>query len=212
MDNNVSGGPITSAAFIDGSYPCACWSATTSASVDAAAVRAALVAVCGGSLEVAYYFDARYADGSGREALRCAMARQDFRVKANYRIVWEWVRDELGNVVRDRSGRIVTRACQKGVDVGLALTLDRSQRAVGWTRLALVAGDGDFAEIVQELVEGRGVELILIGCGRSTSLDLLPYAVKFVEVSTLMTYATPARVPSAALIAGPRNSLTGVAS
>ena len=45
-----------------------------------------------------------------------------------------------------------------------------------WRTFFLVAGDGDFHEAVQHLVEHRDVAVILIGTMSSMSRELLPYA------------------------------------
>ena len=65
---------------------------------------------------------------------------------------------------------------QKGVDVGLAFHLIRSYTKREWKRLFLVAGDADFHEVVQHLVENENVELTLVGSLDSISEFLRPYA------------------------------------
>lgn len=51
----------------------------------------------------------------------------------------------------------------------------RSFSKVGWKRLYLVAGDGDFHEIVQHLVEDEGVKLTILGSLDTVSGELAPY-------------------------------------
>jgi uncharacterized LabA/DUF88 family protein len=71
---------------------------------------------------------------------------------------------------------------QKAVDVGLVHHLTRSFHKRHWTKLVLLAGDGDFHEPVQSLVEGENVELFLVGSVVSTSEQLRPYARRIFEI------------------------------
>ena len=71
---------------------------------------------------------------------------------------------------------------QKGVDVGLAFHMTRSFHKRHWTKLVLCAGDGDFHEPVQTLVEAENVDLYLVGPVQSISQELRPYARKIFEL------------------------------
>lgn len=71
---------------------------------------------------------------------------------------------------------------QKGVDVGLIFHMTRSYYRRKWTKLVLAAGDGDFHEPVQSLVEGDGVDLHLIGSIPSISSELRSYARSIIEI------------------------------
>lgn len=71
---------------------------------------------------------------------------------------------------------------QKGVDVGLAYHMVRSYYKRHWTKLVLCAGDGDFHEPVQNLVESENVDLYLVGSLRGTSAELRSYARKIFEI------------------------------
>lgn len=71
---------------------------------------------------------------------------------------------------------------QKGVDVGLIFHMLRSHQNRKWTKLVLAAGDGDFHEPVQHLVEVENVELYLVGSLRSISGRLRPYARATLEI------------------------------
>ena len=51
-----------------------------------------------------------------------------------------------------------------------------------WTKLVLCAGDGDFHEPVQNLVESENVDLYLVGSMRGISSELRPYAKKIFEI------------------------------
>jgi len=52
---------------------------------------------------------------------------------------------------------------QKAVDVGLIYHMVRSYHKRKWTKLVLIAGDADFHEPVQNLVETENVDLYLVG-------------------------------------------------
>lgn len=71
---------------------------------------------------------------------------------------------------------------QKAVDVGLIFHMTRSFHKRGWNKLVLAAGDGDFHEPVQSLVEGENVELCLIGSLSAISQELRPYARRIFEI------------------------------
>ena len=81
-----------------------------------------------------------------------------------------------GGPVTHPNGRQFELTQQKAVDVGLAFHLMRSYGHREWPTLFLAAGDGDFHEVVQHLVEHRNVAVILIGTTKSMSRELLPYA------------------------------------
>lgn len=72
---------------------------------------------------------------------------------------------------------------QKGVDVGLAFHMVRSYYRRKWTKLVLFAGDGDFHEPVQALVEGENIDLYIVGSlqKRSISGELMPFG-KVIEI------------------------------
>ncbi|MBI4083757.1 MAG: NYN domain-containing protein [Candidatus Lambdaproteobacteria bacterium] len=71
---------------------------------------------------------------------------------------------------------------QKGVDVGLAFHMMRSFSRKQWNKLFLAAGDGDFHEVAQHLVENENVSLFLIGTVSSISEELRPYATQIIEI------------------------------
>ena len=88
-----------------------------------------------------------------------------------------------GPVVHPQTGVQYEQTQQKAVDVGLAFHLVRSHANRGWTKLVLCAGDSDFHEVVQYLVETRNVDLYLVGSIETISEDLRPYARRVLEVS-----------------------------
>ena len=71
---------------------------------------------------------------------------------------------------------------QKGVDVGLAYHMIRSFHKRKWTKLVLCAGDGDFHEPIQNLIEAENVELYLVGSLDSISSELRSYAKRILEI------------------------------
>ena len=79
-------------------------------------------------------------------------------------------------VVHPDTGEEYEYTHQKGVDVGLSFHLMRSHRRQQWRTLFLGAGDGDFHEVVQHLVEDQNVKVVLIGTLGAISSKLLPYA------------------------------------
>jgi uncharacterized LabA/DUF88 family protein len=52
-----------------------------------------------------------------------------------------------------------------------------------WRKLFLAAGDSDFHEAVQHLVEHEDVDVVLIGSLDSISGELLPYARTVVQLA-----------------------------
>lgn len=85
-------------------------------------------------------------------------------------------------VIHPETGEQFETLQQKGVDVGLAFHLMRSYGRRQWKKLLLAAGDSDFHEVVQYLVENENVSLTLIGSMETTSDELRPYANSFVDI------------------------------
>ena len=71
---------------------------------------------------------------------------------------------------------------QKGVDVGLAFHMIRSFHKRHWTKPVLCAGDGDFHEPVQHLVESENIDLYIVGAASSISPELSPFAKAIFEI------------------------------
>lgn len=105
-------------------------------------------------------------------------------------------------VVHPQTGDQFVLTTQKGVDVGLAFHLIRSYSKRGWKKLFLAAGDSDFHEPVQHLVENEAVDLILIGSRRSISAELLPYARDVVHIEDIADRIARPRIPRGAQSAG----------
>lgn len=87
-----------------------------------------------------------------------------------------------GPVLHPQSGQQYELTYQKGVDVGLAFHLMRSFSRRAWRKLILAAGDADFHEVVQHLVESENVNLVLIGNMNSISEELRPYSSDVVQL------------------------------
>lgn len=71
---------------------------------------------------------------------------------------------------------------QKAVDVGLIYHMTRSHAKRKWGKLVLAAGDADFHEPVQNLVEAENVDLYIIGSLSNISESLRPYARAIFEI------------------------------
>lgn len=87
-----------------------------------------------------------------------------------------------GPVVHPETGEPFELVQQKAVDVGLVFHMLRSFATRRWRTLFLAAGDGDFHEAVQHLVENEGVDVHLIGTLNTISDELRPYARSIVRL------------------------------
>ena len=85
-------------------------------------------------------------------------------------------------VVHPSTGQPYKQAIQKAADVGLAFHLMRSLAKRNWQTLLFFAGDADFHEAIQHLVEHEDVNLVLIGTLHTISQELRPYARNIVEL------------------------------
>ncbi len=95
-------------------------------------------------------------------------------------------------VINPRSGTHASRLRQKGVDVGRALQLLQSHKRRHWRNLLLIAGDADFEQVVQQLVERQSVKLTPLGSPESTAAALASYAEQQLNLSCyLPTLARP---------------------
>lgn len=91
----------------------------------------------------------------------------------------------LHPTAKDDSGQPLQyeQTTQKGVDVGLVYHMTRSLTRRKWTKLYLAAGDGDFHEPIQHMVETDGIDVVLIGSARNTSSELSAYARKIIDIT-----------------------------
>lgn len=91
----------------------------------------------------------------------------------------------------------ITRS-QKAVDVGLAFNLLRSYGNKDCNKLYLMAGDGDFHEVIQHLVQNENVEVVVLGSTGSVSGEIEPF-VKFVDLANIQgSIARPVGSPAQA--------------
>ena len=102
-----------------------------------------------------------------------------------------------GAIVHPVSGEQYISKMQKAVDVGLAFHLMRSFSKVGWDKLYLLAGDGDFHEVVQHHVENEGTDVTVIGAPGSIRGAIAPFVrvVNFAEIRDDIIRAAPAASP-----------------
>jgi uncharacterized LabA/DUF88 family protein len=181
-----------SAWFIDGSYVFKVWqSLRRTDHLDYLALRRYLETTFDDRIEDAYFFNAdadppnAKADAFHRALAYPPPAGPGIRVKLYWLqkkpLFWpsSW---GGGAIVHPETGRQFELTQQKAVDVGLAFHLMRSFGHRGWRRLFLAAGDSDFHEAVQHLVENEDVELVLIGTPNTISGELLPYARSLVNL------------------------------
>ena len=105
-----------------------------------------------GPLSIRYWFDATV-DGTPNAFHNAAARAGGFRLK---------VHPQVPRMIRGTDGRQVPAMKQVGVDVGLAIQVLRSFERDGWDTLVLVAGDGDFFPLAEDLVERHGVRLIVL--------------------------------------------------
>lgn len=106
-------------------------------------------------------------------------------VKLYYQTTYElrWPKSMGGElVVHPETNEVFKRTTQKGVDVGLAFHLIRSQVQRGWKTLYLSTGDGDYAEVIEYLKERENVDVILIGIEESVGQPLLSHAREFIDL------------------------------
>jgi uncharacterized LabA/DUF88 family protein len=181
--------------FVDGAYVFKVWQALQrSDRLDYLKLRNHLETTFQVRIEEAYYFSADPdPPTTGVNAFHNALAYPPpngpgLRVKLywlqrrpmNWPAAWGG-----GPIVHPKNGQQFELVQQKAVDVGLAFHLMRSHGHRKWRKLFLAAGDSDFHEAVQHLVENEAVDLVLIGSLDSISSELLPYAHSVVQLSEL---------------------------
>jgi len=183
--------------FVDGSYLFKLWGNLHRAdNLDYLRLRKLLEAKfcdpqAGETIDEAYYFNADPDPPTARQnAFHNALAYPPpggpgLRVKLYWlqkkQLSWP---QRLGGapVVHPTTGERYELTQQKAVDVGLAFHLMRSYARRQWRKLLLAAGDGDFHEVIQYLVENEDVSLVLIGTMDTISEALRPYAATIVEI------------------------------
>lgn len=171
--------------FVDAGYAIKSWNSISSGlRINYNLFRSKIEEDAGEKIGDAYYFNCdndppSVAQNSFHNFLRSPVPRgPGMRVK----LYWlqttfhEWPRHMGGGpIVHPDSGEQYTTRAQKAVDVGLAFHLMRSFSKVKWDKLYLVAGDGDFHEVIQHLVENEGVNVTVIGTPGSVSGEVAPF-------------------------------------
>jgi uncharacterized LabA/DUF88 family protein len=188
---------MAAAWFVDGAYAFKAWqSLKIEAKLDFVKLRKLLESTylnvnAGETIEDAYYFNADPDPPTAKQnAFHNALSFPPPN-GPGLRVKLYWLQEkELywpahmggGPVVHPKTGEQYKVTVQKAVDVGLAFHLMRSFGKRAWTKLFFFAGDADFHEAIQHLVEHNDVDLVLIGTMNSISQELRPYARAFVEL------------------------------
>jgi uncharacterized LabA/DUF88 family protein len=181
--------------FIDGAYVYKVWQGLRRADrLDYLELRRHLETAFADRIDEAYYFNADTDPPNAKaNAFHSALSYPPpdgpgIRVK----LYWVQKRQLFwpsswggGPVLHPETARPFELTQQKAVDVGLAFHLMRSYGHRKWKRLFLAAGDSDFHEAVQHLVEHEDVELILVGTPGTISGELLPYARRVVNLGAI---------------------------
>ena len=182
--------------FVDGAYVMKAWNAlNTQTRLDFVKLRKLLeTTYLSGSddkLEDSYYFSADPEPSTSRlNSFHNALAFPPPN-GPGLRVKLYWVQKKTmywptqmggGAVVHPVTGIQYEQTTQKAVDVGLAFHLMRSYSKKKWGTLFLAAGDSDFHEVVQHLVENEDVNLVLIGTMNTMSEELRPYAQNIFEL------------------------------
>jgi uncharacterized LabA/DUF88 family protein len=175
---------MSAAWFVDGSFAYKC--TRDMGRIDYAKFRAEIEDDAKDTIGDAYYFNCDNDPPSAAQSAfhrRLAVPPPDgagLRVKLywlHHKKLW-WP-DSLGGApvmhpsMPDLQYELTT---QKGVDVGLAFHLMRSFSKKNWDKLYLVAGDGDFHEVIQHFVENEDVQVTVFGNRNTISSEIAPYA------------------------------------
>lgn len=172
--------------FIDGAYV---WK-TYKEHIDYLKLRQHIESELGDEIDEAYFFNADN-DPPRAEKLHNALSfpppkGPGFRVKIYWlqkkQLFWPRQLGGMPVVHPDNPEIQYELTTQKAVDVGLIYHMVRSHNKRRWTKLVLAAGDADFHEPVQHLVEADNVDLYLVGSMRSISEELRPYARRIFEI------------------------------
>lgn len=181
--------------FVDGAYLFKAWqSLRRSDKPDYLKLRTYLESTFDARIDDAYYFNADPDPPSAKmNAFHSALSYPP-PAGPGIRVKLYWLQKKAlfwpaswggGPVVHPETGQHYELTQQKAVDVGLTFHLMRSFGHRRWKRLFLAAGDSDFHEVVQHLVEHEDVELVLLGTGNTISGELLPYARAIVSLQDI---------------------------
>jgi uncharacterized LabA/DUF88 family protein len=181
--------------FIDGAYLFKVWqSLKRSDRLDYLKLRNYLETQFGEGIEDAYYFNADADPASSKQSAFHSALSYRPPDGPGIRVKLYWLQKKAlfwptswggGPVLHPETQRHFELVQQKAVDVGLAFHLMRSHSHRKWTTLHLAAGDSDFHEVVQHLVENEDVKLVLIGSDQTISGELLPYARAVVKIKDI---------------------------
>lgn len=181
--------------FIDGAYLFKAWQGLKRAEkLDYLKLRQHLELEYEARIEDAYYFNADSDPPNAKASAFHSALSYPPPAGPGLRVKLYWLQKKPlhwpsswggGPVVHPETGRHFELIQQKAVDVGLAFHLMRSFARRKWRKLFLAAGDSDFHEAVQHLVEQEDVDLTLIGSEGTISGELLPYARRVVKVAEI---------------------------
>jgi uncharacterized LabA/DUF88 family protein len=196
---------MTTAWFVDGGYALKSWNTVASdgARIDYARLRTEIEEDAGEDIGDAYYFDCDSDPPNAAQAGFHKFLQSSPPKGAGMRVKLYWLQVKKhewpaylggGPILHPVSGEQYSTKTQKGVDVGLAFHLMRSFSKIGWDKLYLIAGDGDYHEVVQHLVENEGVRVTVIGTPGTISGQIAPYVrvVDFAEIKENIQRAAPA--------------------
>jgi uncharacterized LabA/DUF88 family protein len=185
------------ALFVDGSFVFNVWRGVSRHGLDYRNLRKLLdddYLLNGEKIVEAYFFNAEDDPLHTSTAAFHELLKKGYPEGPGFRLKLYWLaRKRLtwpagmggGPVLHPQTGEQYIQIIQKGVDVGLAVHLMKSYHRRRWKTLFLAAGDGDFAEVVQYLVEDENVEMYLLGEARSTSSEIAQYARGIIELSDI---------------------------
>lgn len=191
---------MNAAWFVDGAYAMKCWTSINRPDkLDYWKLREFLETnyldrTTGEKIEDAYYFNADPEPPTAKQNAFHNALQFPPPTGPGLRVKLYWLQEKAlfwpahmggGPVFHPTTGQQYKQTTQKAVDVGLAFHLMRSFSKRKWTTLFLFAGDSDFHEAVQHLVEHEDVNLVLIGTLQTISQELRPYARNIVELDKI---------------------------
>jgi uncharacterized LabA/DUF88 family protein len=187
---------MNAAWFVDGAYAMKCWNSLRRADrLDYLKLRTVLES-SGEKIGDAYYFNADPEPPTAKQNAFHNALQFPSPGGPGLRVKLYWLQEkELywpahmggGLVIHPTTGEHYKQTVQKAVDVGLAFHLMRSFAKRKWDTLFFFAGDADFYEAVQNLVEYEDVNLVLIGTLQTISQELRPYARNVIELDKVAT-------------------------
>jgi uncharacterized LabA/DUF88 family protein len=182
---------MNAAWFVDGAYAMKCWNSLRRTDrLDYLKLRT-LLESSGEKIGDAYFFNADPEPPTAKQNAFHNALQFPPPGGPGLRVKLYWLQEkELywpahmggGPVLHPTTGEHYKQTVQKAVDVGLAFHLMRSFAKRKWDTLYFFAGDADFYEAVQNLVEYEDVNLVLIGTLQTISQELRPYARNVIEL------------------------------